>query len=220
MALTAKRQRFVDEYCIDFNASQAVVRAGYKTKSPNEYGAFLLAIPSISAAIEVKKREIREKNRVDSVRILEEYTAIGLSDLGDILDFSGPVARLRPANEIPSHARRAISSMKVKRYFEGNGEDAQEVEVVEFRLWPKLDALKEIAVRVEPQKPIAIDLTSGGKPLESADTRRTELAALVATLRQRAGIDTLESSAFNGSLNGHAANPLGGDAPAPPPGDV
>ncbi|PAE74486.1 terminase small subunit [Bacillus velezensis] len=31
--LTPKRKRFVDEYLIDLNATQAYIRAGYKVKS-------------------------------------------------------------------------------------------------------------------------------------------------------------------------------------------
>lgn len=33
MALTAKQQRFVDEYLIDLNATQAAIRAGYSKKN-------------------------------------------------------------------------------------------------------------------------------------------------------------------------------------------
>ena len=35
--------------------------------------------------------------------------------------------------------------MKVKRYVEGHGEGAREVEVVEFKLWPKDAALDKLA---------------------------------------------------------------------------
>ena len=58
------------------------------------------------------------------------------------LDFTGDVPRLKPANMIPESARRAISGMKVKRYMEGRGEDAREVEVIEFKLWPKVEAMR------------------------------------------------------------------------------
>ena len=39
--LTFKQQRFVEEYQVDGNGSQAVLRAGYKTKHPAEmaYGS-------------------------------------------------------------------------------------------------------------------------------------------------------------------------------------
>ena len=40
--LTLKQQRFVEEYHVDGNGSQAVLRAGYKTKHPAEMAYGLL----------------------------------------------------------------------------------------------------------------------------------------------------------------------------------
>ncbi len=37
--LTAKQKRFVEEYLIDLNATQAAVRAGYSVKTASEQGS-------------------------------------------------------------------------------------------------------------------------------------------------------------------------------------
>lgn len=156
MALTPKQARFVTEYLKDLNAAGAYKRVGYRAKNDHVAAvnaSLLMAKHDIRQAIEAGRKRQQEEAEVDAVRVLKEYAAVALSDLGDIIDFSGPDPRLRPANEIPEHARRAISSMKVRRVLEGTGETAREVEIIEFRLWPKLDALKEVAARVEPQKP-------------------------------------------------------------------
>ena len=47
MALTEKQKRFVEEYLIDLNATQAAIRAGYSAKTANEQGARLLVNVSI-----------------------------------------------------------------------------------------------------------------------------------------------------------------------------
>jgi hypothetical protein len=60
------------------------------------------------------------------------------------LDFSGEEPKLKPANTIPLHARRAISSIKVRRHAEGRGDEAHEVEVRELKLWNKLAALDKL----------------------------------------------------------------------------
>ena len=50
-------------------------------------------------------------------------------------------ARFRPTAEIPAPARRAIASVKVRRY--PHREDPTETyELVEFRLWDKVAALR------------------------------------------------------------------------------
>ena len=38
MALTAKQKRFVEEYLIDLNATQAAIRAGYSPKTAEQIG--------------------------------------------------------------------------------------------------------------------------------------------------------------------------------------
>ena len=45
--LTAKQQRFCDEYLIDLNATQAAIRAGYSTKYANTNASKLLQITTI-----------------------------------------------------------------------------------------------------------------------------------------------------------------------------
>lgn len=38
MALTAKQRRFVEEYLVDLNATQAAIRAGYSSKTAASIG--------------------------------------------------------------------------------------------------------------------------------------------------------------------------------------
>ncbi len=49
--LTGKQQRFVEEYMIDMNASQAALRAGYSKKTAKQIGTENLAKPAIASAI-------------------------------------------------------------------------------------------------------------------------------------------------------------------------
>lgn len=170
MALNAKQQRFVEEYLVDLNATQAAIRAGYSAKTAEQTASRLLRNVQVQEAIQAGRERQSKATQIDARRVLEEFAAVAMCDIGDILDFTGDQPKLRPARDIPERARRAISSVKVKRYTEGKGDDALEVEVTEFRLWPKLDALKEVAARVEVAQPIRVDVTTGGKPIESANT--------------------------------------------------
>lgn len=49
--MTPKQQRFVDEYLIDLNATQAAIRAGYSAKTAQEQGSRLLSNAMIKAAV-------------------------------------------------------------------------------------------------------------------------------------------------------------------------
>ncbi|HGN6738866.1 TPA: terminase small subunit, partial [Pseudomonas aeruginosa] len=50
MALTAKQRRFVAEYLLDLNATQAAIRAGYSKNRASEIGYQLLQKPDITSA--------------------------------------------------------------------------------------------------------------------------------------------------------------------------
>ena len=50
--LTPRQARFVDEYLIDLNATQAAIRAGYSERGAHVPGAELLTNRKVSAAVE------------------------------------------------------------------------------------------------------------------------------------------------------------------------
>ncbi len=54
MPLTPKQERFVAEYLIDLNATQAAIRAGYSVKTAKEIGAENLTKPAVKAAIDAR----------------------------------------------------------------------------------------------------------------------------------------------------------------------
>ena len=62
--LTQKQQRFVEEYLIDLNATQAAIRAGYSEKTAKEIGAENLTKPNISKAIAEAQAKLSERTLV------------------------------------------------------------------------------------------------------------------------------------------------------------
>lgn len=70
-ALTPKQQRFVDEYLIDLNATQAAIRAGYSEKTARAIGCENLTKPDIAAAIAERQVVRAEKAETDEAWILE-----------------------------------------------------------------------------------------------------------------------------------------------------
>jgi len=62
--LTPKQQRFVDEYLIDLNATQAAIRAGYSEKTAKEIGSENLTKPNIAKAIQEAQSRLSNKAQV------------------------------------------------------------------------------------------------------------------------------------------------------------
>lgn len=74
--LTDKQQRFVEEYLVDLNATQAAVRAGYSAKTANEQGARLLANVSVQNAIRERQEVLKMKTEITQEWVVERYRRI------------------------------------------------------------------------------------------------------------------------------------------------
>ncbi|MFB6448381.1 terminase small subunit [Bradyrhizobium tunisiense] len=85
MALTPKQSRFVENYLLDLNATQAAIRAGYSAKTANEQGPRLLAHPEIKAAIDAAKIERSERTEIEAERVLKEIAAMAFYDPADLI---------------------------------------------------------------------------------------------------------------------------------------
>ena len=74
--LTPKQQRFVEEYLVDLNATQAAIRAGYSARTANEQAARLLAKASVSQAIASAKAERSARVAVSADYVLNNLVEI------------------------------------------------------------------------------------------------------------------------------------------------
>jgi phage terminase small subunit len=143
--LTDKQRLFVAEYLVDLNATQAAVRAGYAAKTARVIAAQNLSKLNIREAVDKALAERQGRVQISADRVLREVAILAFSDLGQVLDFAGDRLSLKPPSQIPESARRALASVKVRRYVEGAGDLAREVELIEFRLHPKVEALRDLA---------------------------------------------------------------------------
>ena len=68
--LTDKQQAFVDEYIVDKNGTQAVLRAWYKTKNPNRIASQNLSNPLIRGVIDKKLKKLSEKTWLNAEAVV------------------------------------------------------------------------------------------------------------------------------------------------------
>lgn len=74
--LTAKQQRFCDEYLIDLNATQAAIRAGYSKKTANRIGTENLSKPVIREYIEKRMAEKEAALIANQDEVLKYLTSV------------------------------------------------------------------------------------------------------------------------------------------------
>ena len=81
--LTAKQQRFCDEYLIDLNATQAAIRAGYSKKRASEQAYQLLHKTTVQEHIAKRQRDRVERTEITQDAVLKELAIIAFSNAAD-----------------------------------------------------------------------------------------------------------------------------------------
>ena len=147
-ALAPRRARFIDEYLVDQNATQAAIRAGYSPKVANREGSRLLSNADIRAAITERQQARSDRLQLNGDRILGEFSRIADSDLRNYVDWGPDGVRLKPSSELTEDQARAVMQVTEKRRtIPQRGEDAEPIVEVEvsFKLHPKVAALDSLA---------------------------------------------------------------------------
>ena len=84
--LTPKQELFCLEYVVDFNATQAAIRAGYSKRSAESIGLENLGKPMIAERIKELRKPIEQKPKDMRQRIIDELAAIAFSNASDFYE--------------------------------------------------------------------------------------------------------------------------------------
>lgn len=138
--LTPKQERFVAEYLIDLNATQAATRAGYSAKTANEQGARLLTNVSVRSAIEAAKAKRQEKTEITAARVVQEIARLAFFDPRKLLTCDGePV----PIQELDDDTAAAIAGLETATEKDRSGEGSTYIR--KYKIADKNSALEKLA---------------------------------------------------------------------------
>ena len=132
--MTKKQKRFVEEYLIDLNATQAAIRAGYKAgnaQRASEIGSELLQKTPVSEAIRKAMAERSRRTGVNADRVVQELAKIAFVNAVEVIDTKTATIK----EDASEDDTAAIQSVKVKTF----GEDGIEREI---KMADKLKALE------------------------------------------------------------------------------
>lgn len=114
--LTPKQRRFVDEYLIDLNATQAAIRAGYSEKTARQIASEYLTKPHIQAEIQKRQNRLQNKLEITQERVLQELAAIAFANGADFAKVvnigSLPTVEMIPTEELSPEKLPAIAGIK------------------------------------------------------------------------------------------------------------
>lgn len=108
--MTKKQKRFVEEYLIDLNATQAAIRAGYSPDTAGAIGAENLKKPEIKSRIDKAMAERSKRTGINQDRVLQELARIGFARITDAIDPN--TAKIR--KDASEDDLACIQSIKIK----------------------------------------------------------------------------------------------------------
>jgi phage terminase small subunit len=120
MPITAKKQRFVDEYLVDLNATQAAIRAGYSAKTAHSQGPRLLDDVEVAKLIGVAMAKRAEATKITAERVLQELGRVALFDPRRLLNADGSPKAI---NELDDDTAAVLAGMDIQEEYIGTGED-------------------------------------------------------------------------------------------------
>lgn len=178
MALRGKQQRFVDEYLVDRNATQAAIRAGYSAKTAYSIGEENLRKPEVKKAIEIGEAEIAERTKITQDKVMKELEKIGFSNMLDYITITEGGDPVTDFSALTRDQAAAISEIVVEEYTEGRGEDARNVKRTKFKLSDKRSALVDMGKHLGMFKDHLVHSNDPENPLTDTKSASKKLSAL------------------------------------------
>lgn len=164
--LTPRMQRFVAEYLVDLNATQAYIRAGYSPVGADRSGARLLGNVGVRAAISAGKARQLRTSELSAARVLEELRRLAFVDMQGFFNEDG---NCKQPYELTPEQSACVAGFEVLIKNAKAGDGVTDL-IHKFRLWDKTRALEMLAkhyalltevVRVEEQQSLEARLIAG-----------------------------------------------------------
>lgn len=161
--LTAKQERFCDEYVIDCNATQAAIRAGYSEKTAYSIGHENLSKPEIQKSIQFRIETMADRVGLTHHLILSTINNGLRGDVRKLFDEQGD---LRDITDLDSATASALVGVEVTEHLVGGDDDKVLVRTKKYKFVDKTAmtnlALKHRGMLVEKTEVIH-DVKEGGK---------------------------------------------------------
>lgn len=136
--LTSRQQRFVEEYLLDLNATQAAIRAGYAPANADKQGWQQLEKPRVSAAIQKAKAARTERTNVTADKVVRELARVGFSDVQSVARVTDEGIAVRLSEDWTEDDSRCVQSI-------GESFDKSGRRQVTVKLHDKMRALEALA---------------------------------------------------------------------------
>ncbi|CUK22968.1 terminase small subunit [Achromobacter xylosoxidans] len=187
MALTDKQRRFVDEYLVDLNATQAAIRAGYSQKTAGQIGEQNLKKLEIAAAVQEAQAARAKRTEITQDMVLRELAKIGFSDIRKIVRWGKTELRVADAGDDEEEVTEAYHGLALVSADDIDDDTAAAIseisegrEGLKVKLHDKKGALVDIGRHLGMFRDRIEHSGPNGGPIPIAEMTDEQLAAIAA----------------------------------------
>lgn len=148
--LTPRQARFVEEYLIDLNATQAAIRAGYSEKTAEAQASRLLTKVKVASAVALAQARRSERTEITQDSVLRELALLGFADMGSYVEINPDGSARLDWSSLPPGGTKVIHEITQDVALERDGYDEDgkpqftNVRKTKFKLYDKRAALVDI----------------------------------------------------------------------------
>lgn len=170
MALSKKRRAFINEYLVDFNGTQAAIRAGYSERSASSIGSEILKIPEVAEEI---SRRVAERTMTANEALMR-LAEMARADLSDYISRDGLDVE-RMVADGKGHLVKGVKRVQTQY------DDRTEVEIHDVQAALKLILDHHDRAGAGPQEHVLMSLDEWKA---EAERRRQQVAATMAAFEE------------------------------------
>lgn len=165
---TDKQEKFCYEYCLDFNATQAAIRAGYSKTAARSIASQLLTKVNIQDKIKIMQDNLAETAGMGRLKVINEHIKIAFSSIAHLHD---TWIQRKEFESLTEDQKACIAEIdtKIKTEYEFNPESQERepirVEYVRVKLYDKQKALDSISKMLGYDAPIKMQVDLNAKDL-------------------------------------------------------
>lgn len=167
--LNDKQKKFCNEYILDFNGTQAAIRAGYSAKTANEQAAQLLAKLSIQTYLTELKQKTAEESGITKKQLVDELAKIAFFDIRKIYNDDNSLINIK---DFDDDSAASIAGIEIDEIYEFNPIKKQK-ELTGYtrkvKIQNKISAIERVSKMLGYDAPAKVAQTdTSGKDVEPA----------------------------------------------------
>lgn len=164
--LTEKQAAFCREYCLDYNGTQAAIRAGYTEKSARSEASRMLTKRNIQSAIREMQQDLEYLSGITKLWVLEQYKNQATVSVPDV--YEGWFDR-KDLEGLPPEVSGCIKSVDTRSYKDEAGNSTEQVKLTFYDKQKALEAIRKMLGMDAPEKSIvqqSVEVVDFNKLLE------------------------------------------------------